>query len=112
MTSSMVSSMALFLLLLLVFPHMDKALGAQEEAQKQNVLHESPFVQIQTYLLLRPTGLSKAHSNLVIDFTLASNACERVHVSYIVLWFVVSILVYLCMCLSYFTVLSNRRLNK
>jgi hypothetical protein len=35
-----------------------------------------------------------------------------VHVSYIVLWFVVSILVYLCMCLSYFTVLSNRRLNK
>ncbi|KAG7604648.1 hypothetical protein AtNW77_Chr5g0125231 [Arabidopsis thaliana] len=35
MTSSMVSSMALFLLLLLVFPHMDKALGAQEEAQKQ-----------------------------------------------------------------------------
>ncbi|KAG7536787.1 hypothetical protein ISN44_As13g007110 [Arabidopsis suecica] len=35
MTSSMVSSMVLFLLLLLVFPHMDKALGAQEEAQKQ-----------------------------------------------------------------------------
>ncbi|EOA21864.1 hypothetical protein CARUB_v10002340mg [Capsella rubella] len=36
MTSSMVSSMALFLLLLLVFPHMDKALGAQEGVQKQS----------------------------------------------------------------------------
>ncbi|EFH40030.1 hypothetical protein ARALYDRAFT_331145 [Arabidopsis lyrata subsp. lyrata] len=88
MTSSMVSSMVLFLLLLLVFPHMDKALGAQEEAQKQNVLQDSPFVE--------------AHRNLVIDLTLASNACVGVLVSYIVLSFVVSVLAYLCMCLSVF----------
>ncbi|XP_010448671.1 PREDICTED: uncharacterized protein LOC104731100 [Camelina sativa] len=36
MTSSMVSSMVFCLLLLLVFPHMDKALGAQEEANNQS----------------------------------------------------------------------------
>ncbi|XP_019088728.1 PREDICTED: uncharacterized protein LOC104726007 isoform X2 [Camelina sativa] len=46
MTSSMVSSMVLFLLILLVFPHMDKALGAQEEVKKQSaeeIYHPSGF---------------------------------------------------------------------
>ncbi|EOA14291.1 hypothetical protein CARUB_v10027457mg [Capsella rubella] len=47
MKSSMVSSMVLVLLLLLVFPHMDKALGAQEGAKKQSgedTYHPNGFV--------------------------------------------------------------------
>jgi len=50
----MVSSMALFLLLLLVFPHMDKALGAQEEAQKQSESFRcSEVISIILCLLVR-----------------------------------------------------------
>ncbi|CAH2065806.1 unnamed protein product [Thlaspi arvense] len=66
MTSSMVSSMVLFLLLLLVFPHIDKALGAQEETQKQSesfrLLDDrrslvSIYVQKRLIILIKGGGL-------------------------------------------------------
>ncbi|CAF1705759.1 hypothetical protein YC2023_039575 [Brassica napus] len=63
MTSSIVSSMFFFVLLLIVFPHMDKTLGAQKELHKlQETNHpDQVTVQRQRRYFIGPPSIPCQH---------------------------------------------------
>ncbi|CAA0371577.1 unnamed protein product [Arabidopsis thaliana] len=60
--------------LLFLLSHLSLYTLRQKIRLFRNVF-EKAHVVVFIYLLLRPRGLSKAQTNLVIDLNLASNAC-------------------------------------
>nr|AAL50107.1 At2g25510/F13B15.17 [Arabidopsis thaliana]AAN60237.1 unknown [Arabidopsis thaliana] len=79
----MTSTMVLFLLLLLVFPHMDKALGAHEESQKQGA--EKTYHDARFTIPIKPKYIPKVirptPKDPPIPECLRKGTCSRLHLS-------------------------------
>ncbi|AEC07711.1 transmembrane protein [Arabidopsis thaliana] len=77
----MTSTMVLFLLLLLVFPHMDKALGAHEESQKQEKTYHDARFTIPIKPKYIPKVIRPTPKDPPIPECLRKGTCSRLHLS-------------------------------